>query len=102
MRPTVCKPYHVSMDTFIWRRQVAGFSIKFAYARLMNDAFSCSYLDDGLSHTRKLLRKPNVLSKIQVFEWRFLLNRLQTRDELVNQGMLRGFQNLVCPLSLGP
>lgn len=44
------------------------------------------------------LWQTNALSKVFIFGWRLVLNRLPTRINLEKHGVLYGLLNLVCPL----
>lgn len=88
-------------DWFVWWSDSNGFSIKSTFSRLYycveQEFQSCLDLKMAL----KYVWKSNVPSNIKVFVWRLLLNRLQTRDEIANRGVILGVYNLVCSLCLG-
>ncbi|KAK2414643.1 hypothetical protein QL285_037213 [Trifolium repens] len=63
------------------------FSVKCAYIELLNRSVMAN-LDDIKIHSLELMWKNNVPSKISIFGWRLLLEKLPTRDALFNKGII--------------
>jgi hypothetical protein len=45
-------------------------------------------LDDSMVHSLELMWKNNILSKISIFGWQLLLEKLPTREALFNRGII--------------
>lgn len=88
-------------DKFTWWIDANDFSVKSTIIKLN----SLLILDFPLDVESKLVLncvwKSNISSNIQVFAWRLILKRLQTRDELAKREVISGVHNLVCPLCFG-
>ncbi|XP_058776651.1 uncharacterized protein LOC131650971 [Vicia villosa] len=92
------EPNVLNQDVFIWWPSAASFSVKSAFDRLSIGWDQSLSLSVEELAVLKLIWKSKVPSNIQVFGWRLLHNRLQTRDELARRGALSGALNLACPL----
>lgn len=88
------------VDSFKWWRD-AYFSVSAMTTRLLRlfAAGSRSFLH--LEPFLKQMWRSYIPNKIKLFAWGFLLNILQTRDQLVKRGILSGQHNPVCLLCLG-
>lgn len=84
-------PQQYIQDKFIWWIDVNEFLVKFAFIKLNLLLNLDSPLDAKLKLGLNCVWKSNVPSKIQVFAWRLILKRLQTRDKLANRGSYLGF-----------
>ncbi|XP_058776759.1 uncharacterized protein LOC131651105 [Vicia villosa] len=87
-------------DGFNWRCAPGGFSVKSVYDKL------CAYGESNSGFTTECLSslrfmwKSGTLGNIQVFGWRLIHSRLQTRDELFKRHVISGQHNHGCPLCL--
>jgi hypothetical protein len=82
------QPFPDVEDRHRWIPSSAGiFSVKCAYNDLLNRAVLVN-LDDTMIHSLELLWKNNVPSKISIFGWRLLIERLPTREALINKGII--------------
>lgn len=90
-------------DRFVrWCELSSFFFVKSVFFRLDYLARVGSYPHIDLSYAFKSVWKSNIPSNNQVFTWRLLLNRLQTRDQIAKRIVIIRAHNLVCPLCLGP
>ncbi|KAK2399592.1 hypothetical protein QL285_049393 [Trifolium repens] len=79
------QPYPDVEDRHRWIPSSAGiFSVKCAYIELVNRAVLVN-LDDTMVHSLGLMWQNNVPSKISIFGWRLLIERLPTREALFNK-----------------
>lgn len=90
-----------SSYVFVWWRNPDGFNVKRALSRLQALSCRCTPIAPNLSSALRKFWKSNVFSNIQVFTLRFFLNRVQTKDELAERGIIYGPHNMVCPLGFG-
>lgn len=91
--PSVVVPYR-----FVWWSDSRGFSVKSAYLRLHSCVEQLFVSSSDLKVALKCVWKTIGPSNVQVFAWRLILNRLQTRDEFAKRGVISGAHSLVCPL----
>jgi hypothetical protein len=63
------------------------FSVKCAYLDLINRSAMVN-LDDSVVRSLELMWKNNVPSKISIFGWRLLLEKLPTREALFDKGII--------------
>jgi hypothetical protein len=84
-------PFQPSLDVedrHRWISTSAGiFSVKSAYIDLLNRSVMTN-LEDSIVHSLKLMWKNNVPSKISIFGWRLLLEKLPTREALFDKGII--------------
>jgi hypothetical protein len=71
------------MDT----SSVGIFTVKGAYMELLNRSSTASS-DDSMVNSLELLWKNNVPSKISIFGWRLLLEKLPTKEALFDKGII--------------
>lgn len=83
---------------FVWWSDSRGFSVKSAYLRLHSCAKQLFVPSSDLKVALKCVWKTIGPSNVQVFAWRLILNRLQTRDEFAKRGVISGAHSLVCML----
>ncbi|KAI5413040.1 hypothetical protein KIW84_057600 [Lathyrus oleraceus] len=88
-------PQQHIQDKFIWWIDVNGFLVTSAFIKLNLLLNPDSAMDAKSKLGLNCVWKSNVLSKIQVFAWRLILKRLQTRDELAKQRVISGAHSLV-------
>lgn len=88
-------------DRFVLWKNSKGFAVKASYKRIL-EAHNCNWVVDAHRYIAlNSLWKTKVSSKVLIFCWRLILNRLPTMMELARQGVLMGSHNLVCPLCFG-
>lgn len=85
---------------FVWWKNKFGFSVKIHYHILEYVFDSNMHVDDSIIQLLNKLWITNAPSKILIFDWRLLLNRLPTRFALANRRIISGNHNLVCPFYL--
>ncbi|XP_058755974.1 uncharacterized protein LOC131629195 [Vicia villosa] len=93
-------PTRVEEDGFKWWRHASGFSVSNAY-----DSFSlCVVPDFSLESSFRVafssLWKTKVPSRILIFGWRLIWNRLPTKVELAKRGILVNPSEIRCPFCL--
>ncbi|XP_058742708.1 uncharacterized protein LOC131615254 [Vicia villosa] len=93
-------PTRVEEDGFKWWRHASGFSVSNAY-----DSFSlCVVPDFSLESSFRVafssIWKTKVPSRILIFGWRLISNRLPTKVELAKRGILVNPSELRCPFCL--
>jgi hypothetical protein len=75
-------------DRYRWIPSTAGFFwVKSAYSELVNSTILAN-LEDLMVHSLRLMWKNNFPSKVSVFGWRLLLEKLPTKDALFNKGII--------------
>ncbi|GLT47053.1 hypothetical protein SLA2020_207750 [Shorea laevis] len=82
---------YITLMNFIWRHCALGYSAKKAYT-FLDDSNPC--LDESYY---KLIWNQYVPSKVSVFIWRLLLNRLPSKDNLILRGV-KDLSNSNCVL----
>jgi hypothetical protein len=83
-----------------WLAHEAGFfTVKTAYNSLLH-RLDVPELDTAMVHALKLLWINNVPSKVSIFGWRLLLEKLPTKDALYNKGIITNNQERRCVLCL--
>ncbi|CAI8593266.1 unnamed protein product [Vicia faba] len=95
------QPQYSITDSFGWWRKGNGYIISNCYDCILKNESRSSELDVQLSLAWVSLRKTKVPSKIHIFGWRLIWNRLSTKSEILKCGVLRRVRNLVCPLCFG-
>ncbi|KAK2356189.1 hypothetical protein QL285_093541 [Trifolium repens] len=75
----------------------ANFSVKSAYLDLLN-RLVLPPLDDSKLISLGRMWKNNVPSKISIFGWRLLLEKLPTRESLFSKGVITNVVERVCVL----
>jgi hypothetical protein len=79
-----------------WIPSTAGYlSVKSAYVWLQNRLVVDS-IDDNTVFSLKKLWKNNVPSKVSIFGWRLLLEKLPTREALFNKGVITNHLEKCC------
>ncbi|XP_058759850.1 uncharacterized protein LOC131633146 [Vicia villosa] len=87
-------------DSFSWSLTSSGsFSVKSCYDRFMA-ILSGTPMEDNKVKALSYLWKCNAPSRILFFGWRFILDRIATRDQLVRRGILREGNDSLCALCL--
>ncbi|GAU19474.1 hypothetical protein TSUD_77180 [Trifolium subterraneum] len=72
-----------SVDMWIWRPDpIRGYSVRGAY-QLLTSHQSISLID-----TEDLIWHKQIPLKVSIFAWRLLRNRLPTKDNLANRGII--------------
>lgn len=83
-------------DTWVWKPDpLRGFSVKSAYSTFYNSA-NTILLDLDAERIFHKLWQCSVPSKILVFAWRLLQDRLPTREALLKRGVISGTHNDSC------
>lgn len=77
-------------DGFVWWQSRSGLSVKSIYLRLSKTCNAWKNLEEGLMCVLDKLWKTKVPSKVLLFGWRLLLNKLPTRIDLGRRGTLLG------------
>lgn len=88
-------------DGFVWWQNSDGFSIRASFNKFEEISHEGWQLKERLKREIKVIYKSNIPSKIQVFSWRLLLNRISTRVELEDKGILSGSYDIMCLMCLG-
>jgi hypothetical protein len=82
------QPHSDMEDRHRWIPSSTGiFSVKCAYLDLLNRSVLADLVDIKV-HSLELMWKNNVPSKISIFGWRLLLEKLPTREALFNKGII--------------
>ncbi|XP_058750884.1 uncharacterized protein LOC131623907 [Vicia villosa] len=81
-------PLPNELDSFIWWRDSAGFSVKSVYKWLSGSSLSGTMQNSANSSIFKKLWKVAVPSNIKFFGWRLLLDRLPTCIQLGKRGVI--------------
>lgn len=92
------KPNVSKEDKFVWWRDKFGFSVKASYKRILEASVMVPSVDPSLHQALDRLWLSKVLSKVFIFGWHLLLNRLPPRLELAKRGIIDGPHNVVFPL----
>jgi hypothetical protein len=75
-------------DRCRWISSSTGiFSVKYAYIELLNRS-AMANLDDSMVYSLELMWKNNVPSKISIFGWRLLLEKLPSKETLFDKGII--------------
>ncbi|XP_058762286.1 uncharacterized protein LOC131635664 [Vicia villosa] len=78
-----------------WPNQDGQFSVKSFY-NLMHDRDSEDVLDTQSKLAFKRIWKTSIPSRLKVFGWRVVLNRIPTKDQLAKRGVIRDGQQQLC------
>ncbi|PNX64830.1 hypothetical protein L195_g054221, partial [Trifolium pratense] len=82
------RPACDSSDRRKWLPNTAGFfTVKSAYTQLQN-TYALEEIDSFTAKVLKRLWKINVPSKVSIFGWRLLLEKLPTREALFRKGVV--------------
>ncbi|XP_058760442.1 uncharacterized protein LOC131633769 [Vicia villosa] len=87
-------------DLFVWWKNPNGFSVKAIYEMTMEGDSWSQGLNENVSKELSSLWKTKIPSKVSIFGWSLILNKIPTRKNLASRGILLGPDNLVCPLCL--
>ncbi|XP_058741653.1 uncharacterized protein LOC131614041 [Vicia villosa] len=87
-------------DLFVWWKNPNGFSAKAIYEMTMEGDSRSQGLNENVSKELSSLWKTKISSKVSIFGWRLILNKIPTGNNLASRGILLGPDNLVCPLCL--
>lgn len=85
-------------DRYVWWKYKTDFSVKASYKRILDDDNRNGMVDVECANVLNRLWKTKSPSKVLIFGWRLILNKLSTIMKLVKQGVLVDPFNLVCPL----
>lgn len=88
---------HVN-DRFVWLRNKDEFSIKDCYKRICEAWFLESFFNPLILKASACLWKSKVPSKVFIFGWSLIFNKLTTRMELVKREIIVSAHYVVCPL----
>lgn len=88
---------NIQEDHFVWWRHNHGFLVKNCYKRILEFSNLGNLLDPLKTNAFECLWKSEVSSKILIFGWSLILNKLSTRKELTKRGIMNGVHNVVCP-----
>lgn len=81
-------------DSFVWSDNLSGlFSVKSCYMGMLKSQLVSG---DEILLQLKRLWKTKVLSKIQIFGWRLLINRHPSKIKLDKRGIFHSFIDLMC------
>ncbi|PNX54946.1 ribonuclease H, partial [Trifolium pratense] len=87
-----------SRDRRKWMPNTAGFfTVKSAYVQLPNRC-ALEEIDSFTANVLKSLWKNNVPSKVSIFGWRLLLEKLPTRKDLFSKGVVTNNSERSCVL----
>jgi hypothetical protein len=87
-------------DRHKWIPSSAGiFTVKSAYLDLLNRVAAVN-LDDSMLIPLGMMWKNNVPSKISIFGWRLLLEKLPTKEALFGKGIITDMMEKRCVLCL--
>lgn len=92
------QPSHEIEDFFVWWKNNNRFFVKTSYLRMYEICNACLRVEENILKELERVWKSNMLSKIQLFGWRLLLNKLATRYELAGSIVICGSHNVVCPM----
>ncbi|XP_058725465.1 uncharacterized protein LOC131596740 [Vicia villosa] len=92
------QPCRLIEDSFVWWRNPSGFTVSNAYDTILLLDLPHPPLENSLSSIFSCLWKTKVPSRIHLFGWRLIWNRLPTKAELAKRGILVEAQLLKCPL----
>ncbi|XP_058726594.1 uncharacterized protein LOC131597954 [Vicia villosa] len=85
-----------SADAFVWWPNHNGvFSVKSCYNSLRNRDEE-DIMDVQSISVLKVMWQSNIPSKIKIFGWRTMLNRLATKDQLAKRNIIRNEADKVC------
>lgn len=90
-------PLEGSEDSFVWRRNSLGFSVKAAYQMVLEGRVRVSSFDDNLLKVLIGFWKTKIPSKVLIFGWRLLLDRITTKVNLAGRKILVELLLLLCP-----
>ncbi|XP_058726151.1 uncharacterized protein LOC131597472 [Vicia villosa] len=80
-----------------WPEKDGIFSVKSCYDRYHDPLAQSMVMQVDILQMLKSIWKAATLSKIQVFGWRVIMNRLPTKDQLLHRGVIQA-SNSVCVL----
>ncbi|XP_058732910.1 uncharacterized protein LOC131604491 [Vicia villosa] len=92
------QPCRLIGDSFVWWRNPSGFTVSNAYDTILLLDLLHPPLENSFSSLFSCLWKTKVPSRIHLFGWRLIWNRLPTKVELAKRGILVAAQLLKCPL----
>lgn len=89
-------PKESKNDLWLWKHDQSGaFTVKSAYLHIIT-CVDGLILNQNLSRSLKALWRTSIPSKVVVFVWRLLLERLPTRDALLRRGIISAYHNICC------
>ncbi|CAI8590018.1 unnamed protein product [Vicia faba] len=93
---TNISPIVDAIDNIRWWPNKDGiFNVKSCY-NLIRDRELEDVVESESKLALKMIWKTNIQSKLKVFGWRVVLNRLPTKDQLVKRGIIRDEHEEVC------
>jgi hypothetical protein len=93
-------PGSVSSDRRKWIPHAAGvFTVKSTYTHLLY-RYGSEQIESSLEQALKKLWNANVPSKVGIFGWRLLLDKLPTRDALFRKGIITNSVDSCCAFCL--
>ncbi|XP_058770110.1 uncharacterized protein LOC131643803 [Vicia villosa] len=93
-------PYPASADAVCWWRNDDGiFTVKSVYSVIRDRDLEVAVDNKVVAFLNKFW-KSHVPSKIKVFGWRVLHNRLPSKDQLVKRGIINNSQDKWCVLCM--
>ncbi|XP_058756595.1 uncharacterized protein LOC131629813 [Vicia villosa] len=91
-------PVEEEEDSFVWWRNSSGYSVKAAYQMIVEGKVREPIMDENLVKALMGLWKTKIPSKVLIFGWRLLLNRIPTKMNLARRNILVDPTLLLCPL----
>lgn len=86
-------------DRFVWWKDKHDFTVKCRYVVL------CDQIDqhensiqppESILNVLAQVWRTKIPNNVHIFSWRFILNRLPTRDQLARRGILTGSHDILC------
>ncbi|XP_058775361.1 uncharacterized protein LOC131649626 [Vicia villosa] len=90
-------PFSSELDGFKWWRHASGFSVSNAYDSFSLCVVPSFSLEPSLRLVFSSLWKTKVPSRILIFGWRLIWNRLPTKVDLAKRGILANPNDIRCP-----
>ncbi|XP_058733030.1 uncharacterized protein LOC131604618 [Vicia villosa] len=95
---STAKPHGADKDKVKWGSSQDGvFSVKSCYS-LFRDRGLEDVITSDTQMALEMIWETNISSKLKVFGWRVILNRLPSKDQLVKRGIITTDEDKICAL----
>ncbi|XP_058757673.1 uncharacterized protein LOC131630949 [Vicia villosa] len=84
------------MDSYVWWKNSLGFSVKAAYDMILEGSYRGHRLEVDIIRALNRMWKTKLPSKILIFGWRLILNKIPTKAALARRHILTNSNILVC------
>ncbi|XP_058783133.1 uncharacterized protein LOC131657791 [Vicia villosa] len=85
------------LDSYVWWKTSLGFSVKAAYDLILEGSYRGPRVEVDIIRALNRMWKTKISSKILIFGWRLILNKIPTKTALARRHILTDPNLLVCP-----